>query len=242
MRINCIVVDDEPLARDLLEKYIRDVPALQLVALCNNAFEATEALMQHEVHLIFLDINMPKLSGMKFYRSLAHPPPVIFTTAYPEYAIEGFEVDASDYLVKPFSFERFYQAVGRVLEKRKKNTTASNERYILLKADKKVHRVRMNDILFAEGLGDYIKVHLKDAFLVVHNTLKNFTDALPESFIRVHKSWMVSIDHIEYIDGNTAKIKEFEIPIGLKYKDEFMQALGDRNGDRVRNPGQGKVS
>ncbi len=242
MKINCIVVDDEPLARDLLEKYIRDVPALHLVALCNNAFEATEVLMQHEVHLIFLDINMPKLSGMKFYRSLVQPPAVIFTTAYPEYAIEGFEVDATDYLVKPFSFERFYQAVGRVLEKLKLNAPVSDKRYILLKADKKVHRVRTDDILFAEGLGDYIKVHFKNSYLVVHETLKDFQDSLPDTFLRIHKSWVVSIDHIEYIDGNMAKIKAFEIPIGLKYKDAFMQALGDQKREQDRNPGKGQVT
>lgn len=226
MKINCIIVDDEPIARDLLKKYIRDLPSLRLVAECSNAFEASEALMQHEVRLIFLDINMPRLSGMKFYRSLTHPPAVIFTTAYPEYALEGFEVDASDYLLKPFSFDRFFQAVNRVMERSATRNPVQEGKYILLKADKKVHRVRLQDILAIEGLGDYIKVHLDGSFLVVHDTLKNILDALPDSFFRVHKSWVVAIDRIEYIDGNTIKTVAFEVPVGLKYKEKFLGALG----------------
>jgi len=135
MKVNCIIVDDEPVACDLLEKYVRDVPALDLVKVCSNALEATEVLMHYEVHLIFLDINMPRLSGMKFYRSLASPPSVIFTTAYPEYALEGFEVDAVDYLLKPFSFERFYQAVLRVLERLKPEQLKPEDDFILARGN-----------------------------------------------------------------------------------------------------------
>lgn len=228
MKINCIIVDDEPMARELLEKYARDVPALNLIALCTNAFEASEVLLNHEVHLIFLDINMPRLSGMKFYRSLANPPAVIFTTAYPEYALEGFEVDAVDYLLKPISFERFYQAVSRMMERARTDRREHEEDVILLRSDKKLHRVRIADIYCIEGLGDYLKVHLADGMLIVHDTMKNILESLPDSFLRVHKSWVISVRHFKYLDGNTAKVGKFEIPVGLKFRDDFLAALGQR--------------
>ncbi len=228
MKINCILVDDEPVARDLLEKYIRDVPALHLLARCSNAFEATEALLGNEVHLIFLDINMPRLSGMQFYRSLANPPAVIFTTAYPQFALEGFEVDAVDYLLKPFSFERFYQAVNRVMKRIAGAERQPSGEHIILRSDKKIHRVRLADIHAIEGLGDYVKVHFEGSFLVVHDTLKNMTDGLPAEFIRVHKSWVVSAAHIDYIEGNTIQAGTFEVPIGMTYRDAFREWLEGR--------------
>lgn len=225
MKLNCLIVDDEPMARDLLKRYVRDVPALYLAGECSNAFEASEALMDREIHLMFLDINMPRLSGMKFYRSLASPPAVIFTTAYPEYALEGFEVDAVDYLLKPFSFERFYKAVNRVMEKFREEPEPALGDFILLRADKKIHRVKLSDIRFIQGLGDYIKVKVGGEFLIVHDTLRNILETLPDSFIRTHKSWVVSVQHIEYIEGNTVLMGKDEIPIGLKYKEEFLAAL-----------------
>jgi DNA-binding LytR/AlgR family response regulator len=225
MKINCIIVDDEPVACELLVKYISDVPALELVGVCHSAFEATEVMVQQEVHLIFLDINMPLLTGMKFYRSLANPPAVIFTTAYAEFAIEGFEVDAVDYLLKPFSFERFYQAVSKMIERSKKDLSKPEKDFILLRSDKKLHRVNIFDIYCIEGLGDYLKVHLQGKFLVVHDTMINFLESLPETFVRVHKSWVVSVPHIRYIEGNSIKMNEFEIPIGLKYKEDLMNTL-----------------
>jgi DNA-binding LytR/AlgR family response regulator len=232
MKINCIIVDDEPVAQDLLKKYVSDVPALRLLQVCSNAFEATEALMQHEVHLIFLDINMPRLSGMQFYKSLSNPPAVIFTTAYSEYALEGFEVDAADYLLKPFSFERFYHAVNRILDKLKNSRPEKEEGHILLKADKKIHRVKLSDILYLEGLGDYVKVHFSGSFLVVHDTIKDLLELLPGTFLRVHKSFVVSLGSINYIEGNMTKVGERDIPIGQKYKEEFLVALKSSSTDK----------
>lgn len=231
MKINCIVVDDEPIARDLLKSYIADVPSLHLAQSCGNAFEATEALMKHEVHLIFLDINMPRLSGMSFYKSLSNPPYVIFTTAYSEYALEGFEVNATDFLLKPFSFERFYNAVSRVITQQKPLIKYDDRDFILLKADKKMHRIHLSDIFFLEGLGDYVKVHLVDSFLVVHDRLKNILALLPSSFQRIHKSYVVSIQKVKFIDGNMVNIGEHELSIGQTYKEEFLNALsGLQNG------------
>ncbi len=227
-KINCIIVDDEPVARDLLVRYVGDVPALRLAAVCSNAFEASEALLAGEVHLIFLDINMPRLSGMQFYRSLARPPAVIFTTAYPQYALEGFEVDAADYLLKPFSFERFYQAVSRVMARLPAPGGNPDPGHIILRSDRKLHRVRLSEIVAIEGLGDYVKVHLGASFLVVHDTLTNLSEVLPGNFQRVHRSWLVSADHIRCVEGNTIETGNLEVPIGMTYREAFREWLESR--------------
>jgi DNA-binding LytR/AlgR family response regulator len=227
MVIKCIVVDDEPVARDLMSKYIKDVPSLNLVKVCSNALEASETLMQEEVDLIFLDINMPKLSGMKFYRSLHNPPYVIFTTAYPEFAAEGFEVDAIDYLLKPFPFDRFLKAVDRALDRiaRKDKSIVSRE-YILLRADKKLHRINLAEIQFLESMGDYVKVYFKDTFILVHDTLKRMLELLPDDqFIQVHKSYVIAIGRIQYVEGNQVNVGNQEIPIGKNYSGRFFNMI-----------------
>lgn len=225
--INCIIVDDEPVSLDILKTYIADTPTLNLIQDCNNAFEASEALMKHKIDLIFLDINMPKLSGMKFYKSLNNPPYVIFTTAYPEFAAEGFEVDAIDYLLKPFPFDRYLKAVNRAIARigKTKKQTADRE-YILLKADKKLHRINLSDISHLEAMGDYVKVYHNDIFILVHDTLQNLVDQLPEKeFVRIHKSFIISTGNISYVEGNMVKIGDCTIPIGQKYKDDLMNYL-----------------
>jgi DNA-binding LytR/AlgR family response regulator len=225
MKINCIIVDDEPVSQDILKKYVGDTPSLYLVQVCNNAFEASEALMQYQIDLIFLDINMPKLSGMKFYKSLNNPPYVIFTTAYPEFAAEGFEVDAIDYLLKPFPFDRFLKAVNKAIERiRKPERQTGAGDYILLKADKKLHRVNLSDISHLEALGDYVKVFYNDTFILVHDTLQRLLDQLPDKeFIRIHKSYVISTSKISYVEGNQVIIRELEIPIGQTYRDNFLE-------------------
>lgn len=227
MIINCLIVDDEPVSQDILKKYVEDTPALNLLQVCNNAFEAQEALMKNKIDLIFLDINMPKLSGMKFYKSLNNPPYVIFTTAYPEFAAEGFEVDAIDYLLKPFPFDRFLKAVNRAIDRILKPENNSNlGEFILLKADKKLHRINLSTISHLEAMGDYVKVYYNDSFILVHDTLQRLMDQLPgKGFIRIHKSYVISKDNINYLEGNQVKIEKFEIPIGQKYKDDFLDYL-----------------
>lgn len=225
MTIHCIIVDDEPVSQDILKKHVADTPTLNLLQVCNNAFEASEALMQYQVDLIFLDINMPKLSGMKFYKSLNNPPYVIFTTAYPEFAAEGFEVDAIDYLLKPFPFDRFLKAVNRAIDRigKPERKTASGE-YILLKADKKLHRVKLSDISHLEAMGDYVKVFYNDSFILVHDTLQRLLDQLPKDvFIRIHKSYIISTGNINYVEGNQVIIGELEIPIGQTYRGSFLE-------------------
>ncbi len=235
MSLRCLIVDDEPLAIDVLERYIADCPNLELVASCKDAFEAGAVLQSQQIELILLDVTMPRLSGIGFIRSLLDPPMVIFTTAYPEYAIEGFEVDAVDYLVKPISFERFLKAVNKavgLLELKQRPRVAAQTRnpeeqgYILLRSNKKVYRVKLDEILYLQSLGDYVQVHLPHKQLIVHETFRNILSMLPETdFIRIHKTVIAPVNKIEYIDGNQLYIANTALPIGLNFKDELMKRL-----------------
>ena len=226
MSIKCLIVDDEPLSRDVLRSHISDHPDLELVGECKDAFEAMTALENEPVELIFLDINMPKLSGINFYKSLNQKPHVVFTTAYPEFAVEGFELDAVDYLLKPFSFERFVKAVNKV-KARTGTEEPVQQQHIMLKADKKMYKTNFDDILFFEALGDYVKVHTREKVLIVTTTLKKLLEELPDAkFIRTHKSYIISKDKLEYIEGNQIKIGEHMVSIGQAYREEVLRALG----------------
>jgi len=231
MRVKCIIVDDEPLSQDVLKRYISDCQMLELVNTCFDAVEANELLQNNPVQLIFLDINMPKISGIRFVKTLSNPPLVIFTTAYPEYAIEGFEVDAVDYLLKPFSYERFLKATNKAVEKiNSANTkTTVNEGFILLKSDKKVYKVNYDEINYLQSFGDYIKVYTSGKCLVVHDTFKNMLEQLPtREFLRIHKSYIIALAKIHYIDGNQVKIANALIPVGLSYKDDLLKHLSKK--------------
>jgi DNA-binding LytR/AlgR family response regulator len=227
MKINCIIVDDEPSSREILEKYVGDCFSLNMIKTCKNAFEASEAINNFNVQLIFLDINMPKLSGMKFYKSLANPPFVIFTTAYSEFAVEGFEVNAIDYLLKPFPFERFLKAVNKAIDNLKDISKYNfNTDFILFRSDKKIHRVNINEIYYLESIGDYVKVFLKEKMIVVHDTFQNLLNQLPENcFARVHKSHAIALNKFETIEGNMIKINNKSIPIGQTYRNDFLNLI-----------------
>lgn len=229
MKINCIIVDDEPASRGVLEKFISDCPSLNLLYSCKNAFEANKILNKDDVQLIFLDINMPKLSGLKFYKSLTNPPFVIFTTAYPEYAVEGFEVDAVDYLLKPFPFERFLKAVNKASNVLNNKQVASDSSYILLKSDKKLYRIILNEINYLEALGDYVKVNYSNQSIIVHETFQNLLSQLEESkLVRVHKSFAIALNKFDHIEGNLIKITDKFIPIGQTYRSEFLGLIKSR--------------
>jgi len=209
-----------------LKKFIADINTLHLIATCNNAIEALERLNTHpKIDLIFLDINMPKISGLALYKSLQNPPKVIFTTAHPQYAVDGFEVNAIDFLLKPFSFERFLTATNKAIESIKVpvNNLSKNS-FILIKADKKLHKIKTTEILFIEALGDYVKIHMKNTFLLTNNRFSKILEELATSnFIQTHKSFAVSMDKVEVINGNQIAIKKHLIPIGQKYKSEFYE-------------------
>jgi DNA-binding LytR/AlgR family response regulator len=195
-RYKCIIIEDEPLAQNILKKYIGEHPSLELVAVCNDALEAQTVLTQENIDLLFLDINLPKLSGINFIKTLTRPPSIIFTTAYPEFAVEGFALNAVDYLLKPFSFERFLKAVNRAFEKLNasptQNSIDNQISYIFLKADKKIHRVELETIHYIEAIGDYMKVVTNTGQLIVNETMKKLLEELPaRSFMRVHKSFII---------------------------------------------------
>ena len=223
MKIRSLIVDDEPLSQEIIETYIKDLPVIELVKTCNNALEALEALKQYDIHLIFLDINMPMLSGINMVKTLAVPPAIIFTSAYAEYAIDGFNLDAIDYLVKPFSFERFVKAINKVRDKLGKQTHKEQD-FIVIKADKKLYKLDFADISYFNSVGDYVKVFTKQGKVIITNeTLRNIEMNLPaELFIRTHKSYIVSIKAIRYIEGNQLMVENTPIPIGLTYKDELI--------------------
>ncbi|WP_336517308.1 LytTR family DNA-binding domain-containing protein [Pollutibacter soli] len=237
MAIQCIIAEDEPLARDILETYINDHPALQLIGSCKDAFEVQSSLSEKPCDLLFLDINMPQVSGINLLRSLVNPPLVIFTTAYPEYAVEGYELSAVDYLLKPFSFERFLKAVNKAQTllrsaEASKQTTTNND-FLFFKVDKKLKKVEVAAIRFAESIGDYVKLHTSSETLVLSESLRNLQEQLPEkTFFRIHKSYIVSLNHIEFVEGNYVRLGQSDLPIGASYREEFIEKLQEKNRKR----------
>ena len=233
--VRCVIIEDEPLARNVLKKYIRDYPLLELAAVCNDAIEAQSVLASGNIQLLFLDINLPRLSGISFLKTLSYPPMVIFTTAYPEFAVEGFELDAIDYLLKPFSFERFLKSVNKAFIKQagihqKPADIKNPDKFIFIKSDKKVYKIDFENILFIEATGDYVRVVTTDNQYLVNNTLKNLLGELPGSeFVRVHKSYIISRDKIKFVEGNYIKIGNTDVPIGAAYKEEISGWLKERN-------------
>ncbi|MEL6561112.1 MAG: LytTR family DNA-binding domain-containing protein [Bacteroidota bacterium] len=217
--IRCLIIDDEPLSRDILKTYIADHESLELVGECVDALEAGKMLRTENIQLIFLDINMPKISGISFYKGLTEKPSVIFTTAYPNYAVEGFELNAVDYLVKPFGFDRFYTAVEKVFQKHGGTNSATID-YITVKVDKRLFKVAISDILYIESIGDYAKIHTNDKVLITSETLKGYEATLPSNiFIRIHKSYIVSLTHVNYLEGNQISIKDAKLPLGKAYRE-----------------------
>jgi DNA-binding LytR/AlgR family response regulator len=234
--IRCIAIDDEALALDLLEDNIRKVPFLEMVRKCRSAFDAMEILKQEQVDLVFLDIQMPDISGIQFLKSLKTKPLVIFTTAYEKYAIEGFELDVIDYLLKPFSFDRFLKAVNKAseyLELKNRSETGSirdeipaTRDFIFVKADYKLVKINFKDILFIEGLKDYIKIYSGEKPVITLMSMKLIEDKLPAGeFVRVHRSFIVALNKIRYIQRNFIQIGEREIPISENHREQLFNII-----------------
>jgi DNA-binding LytR/AlgR family response regulator len=236
--IKVIIVDDEPLAQDVLETYVEKFPELSLVQKCNNALEANEVLKNQDIDLMFLDIQMPQLTGIDFLKTLTRPPLVIFTTAYPNYALEGFELNALDYLLKPISLERFIKAVNKAVEQIKlqrnepgagsSNAAEGTDHpdYIFVKADKKLIKVNYHDIIYIEGLKDYVIIRMENQRVITLQTMKSLEDKLPSvRFKRIHRSYIINIDKINAIVGNMVEVMEKNqakhLPIGKNYRDEL---------------------
>lgn len=236
-KIKCLVVDDEMPAREILKQHIAGVDALELSGTCTNAVEAISFLKYQPVDLIFLDIQMPQLLGTNFIRTLKSPPKIIFTTAYRKYAIEGFELDAVDYLLKPISFERFLKAVNKLLQLNftvdptplmSSNSTQKEpgNSFLYFRVDRKMVKIFFRDILYIEALKDYIKIVTLDKTIVTRYVLTTLSELLPaDEFIRIHKSYIVAINKIESFNGDGIQVAKHELPIGRLYKYDVNRVL-----------------
>ncbi|WP_405605937.1 LytR/AlgR family response regulator transcription factor [Polaribacter sp. Asnod1-A03] len=222
--INYLIIDDEIIAHDIIKGYCDLLPNMKLAKNCYDAIEALEFFQDNTVDLIFLDLNMPKLKGFEFLKTLSNPPKVIVTTAYKEHALEGYELNVIDYLLKPFSFERFLKAINKTMnlnnESRKlESPKIIKDQYVFLYSDKKHIQVNLNDILFVEAAGNYCKIVLKENLILIREKISDVLEILAsDKFIQVHKSFIVSKDNIATIEGNRINIKEHQIPIGKFYK------------------------
>jgi DNA-binding LytR/AlgR family response regulator len=234
MNVNCIIIDDEPLARKGMKEYVNDIDFLNLTGEFDTPLKAVTLLNTGTVQLIFLDIQMPKINGLEFLKTLQHAPPVIFTTAYPQHALEGFELNALDYLVKPVSFERFLKAAMKAkeyYEVRQKNSSKENELpaqqdYFFVKADNRLVRIAFDDILFVEALQNYVTIHTKDKKYITYLTFKSVEEYLPaDKFIKTHKSYIVSASKIDSIEGNDLRIGNQHVPISRNEKEEVLEKL-----------------
>ena len=229
MILKTLIIDDEPLAQNVLRKYAEDLKTVEIKGFCKDAIEAMEILKQQPIDLIFLDINMPKLSGIEFLKTMKNPPLVILTTAYTDYALEGYELNVLDYLVKPFSFIRFLKAVEKadqqfqLLQKTKAEERAES---VFVKSNKKTYQVKFSEIIYVEGLGDYIKIHTEKSHLVTNLSMKKMEELLPSNeFYRIHKSHIVNRRKIIAIEGNMVELPGVKLTIGSNFRTNFFTRI-----------------
>lgn len=233
-KIHCLAVDDEKLARTLLETYITKIPNLELVATCKSPLEALKVLQQQPIDLIFLDIQMPELTGIEFLRSLSRQPAVIFTTAYQEYALEGYQLDVVDYLVKPFRFDRFLQAVNKAARRLDQNIPGQSATpvgsivrpYLLIQSNHTTHKVFLDEIRYIEGMREYVAFHLSDRKVITLQSLKQLERELSQNqFLRIHKSYIVAKGKVTAMDGSAVYLGKTQLPIGGIYKSQVQERL-----------------
>jgi len=230
MIIKCIIVEDEPIARDLLRSYIAQVPYLSLVAECTDAFEAMQVLNKQSIDMVLLDINMPGLTGLEMLKLLKKYPAIIITSAYPQFALEGYELSVTDYLLKPFSFARFVQAAEKVLHQN--NTAvpsipvAEPEEFMMIKSDKKLTKVFFADILYVEAYGNYVFIHRQEGKIISKQTLLQLEAQLPaDKFVRIHKSFIVSLKAIQFLEANELSVSAKKLPVGKVYREGLLKKL-----------------
>ncbi len=240
--INCLIVDDEALARKLLTDYIGKIPELLLVGVCENPIQAKKVLMEEQIDLLFLDIQMPEITGIEFLKTLKNKPVTILTTAYTEYALEGYTLEVLDYLLKPIPFERFFQAVSKAQEyfsfkkipiesqwSQPLSREAKAQDYIFVKADYKIVKVKYDDILYIEGMKEYVRIHTPERKIIIYQSLQKLVEILPDDrFIRIHKSHIINIDKIDSIDNTVVIINSEVLGIGRSYRSDFMDKINKR--------------
>jgi DNA-binding LytR/AlgR family response regulator len=225
--MNCIIVEDEPAAQSILENYISRCPDVRCSGTFADAFSAQSYLDSNPVDLIFLDINLPEMSGVSFLRSLVRPPLVIFTTAYPQYAVDGFDLEAIDFLLKPFSFERFYKAVNKAREKFNARIAPASPTKLTVKSGKRIYQLVIEDIRFIETCGDYVTIQYSDKKLVVHGTLKNWEEKLKGlSFLKIHRTAIVNLQKIDHLEGNLVCVGELKLPVSEQFKEQLLERIG----------------
>lgn len=233
--LKILIAEDEPLAREILEGYVSRIPGLEIVASCKNALDAFSILSKQPVDLLLLDINMPEVNGIELLKTLKNPPPVIFTTAYPEFAVESYDLNAIDYLIKPIPFERFLKAISKARSAMRPShydnsnafAASADQDILFVKSDGKLVQIDLNRLLFVEGLKDYLKLWIESRNLVVYGTMKNMEEQLKKrsEFIRVNKSYVINLRYISEVEGNVIRINEHSIPIGNTYVNEVREVL-----------------
>jgi DNA-binding LytR/AlgR family response regulator len=236
-KISCIIVDDEPFALELIQNYVSKTPFLELKGKCSNAFDALELLNTEKIDLVFLDIQMPELSGLELSKTISKETKIIFTTAFSEYALEGFKADALDYLMKPFNFEEFYNAAAKAkewftLKRKEAPDTPKNSDFIFVKSEYKQLKINFDEVLYFEGLKDYIKIWLvnQPKAILTLMSLKSLEEELPESkFMRIHRSFIVALDKIEEIERNQVIINKQRITVAEQYKNKFQQFISQNS-------------
>lgn len=233
-KFKCLIVDDEPIARQIVEIYCGHLPDMEVVASCDNALEAKYVLQKGGIDILFLDINMPVLDGISFLKTLRQPPVIIFTTAYKEYALDAFDLAACDYLLKPFSLERFLIAVDKAKERVKpaantvvvKEVEAETEAFTFIRSEGKIYKILFADLLYVEARGNQIKLVLDKNTLLSTMTFSAFEALLPKSFLRLHRSFLVNKAKISHIEGNRVYVGETAIPVGANYREGFLREIG----------------
>jgi len=232
--LTCIIVDDEPPAIRVIEKFISQLKGLELIASSSKALEGLELIQQNTPDIVFLDIQMPDLTGIQLSKLIDPNVNIIFTTAYPQFAVEGFELNALDYLLKPIAFPRFIEAVEKVKKKKtsvKETSNLNNEEFFFVKTDgkNKFRKVKLSDILYAESIKNYVIIHTEAEQLVTYNTLKNIQEGLPQTkFIKIHKSYIVALDKVEKTDNYEVWINGKDLPLGDTYRSEFFKRIHDK--------------
>ena len=226
MKLKCIITDDEPIARKGLQSYVERIDFLELVGVCEDAIQLNNQLKSQQADLLFLDIEMPYMTGIELLNSLSNPPKVIITSAYAEYAIKGYDLEVSDYLLKPISFDRFLKAVNKVYDQLISSQTPVVQDYLFVKTSLKLEKIRFNDMRFIEGVENYVAIYTSDRKIITHTTLRTILQKLPpERFVQVHKSYLVNIDKIDSIEGNLLGIGKNKIPLSRTYKETALEII-----------------
>ncbi|MFK7935471.1 MAG: LytR/AlgR family response regulator transcription factor [Saprospiraceae bacterium] len=231
--IKCLIVDDEPLAVNVIKRYVAQVSTLELITTCDNALDAFKIVKQQSIDLIFLDINMPMMTGIELVRALQHPPSVIFTTAYRNYAVESYELNVVDYLLKPISFTRFVQAVDKYMAQTptqnqqsvSANGASDSAAFLYVNSNKKYIKVVLSDILYVESIKDYIRIHLTDKNIVTKEKISEFQQKLPADFLRIHRSFIANLGQVTAFSALQIELGEQTLPIGNSYKKEVLEVL-----------------